>query len=241
MEDLCRCPEGSFFCATIVQYTPNLQVRQSFVCVYSEIHQVLLSGWQRCQLQWWCWQGHKTGQDLWEGGSWCPEDLIFTIDFNKYHVCLLTVQANGYHLFHLSFLYVAHLFLSYLLRLSLSIALQHSRAQQRAWGFATVVGATLNLNQMFQTQVERATRCETQMSGDRAVVECRDYCEQSGCNTGVRGRGASLGLTLGLASLYLVLYNTWDISREIWRELPILKCSASEISLLLEIQISWKV
>ena len=58
---------------------------------------------------------------------------------------------------------------------------------------------------MLQTEVERGTRCETQMSGDRAVVECRDYCRESGCNTGRRTEGGVLSLVLG--SLYLVLNN----------------------------------
>ena len=60
---------------------------------------------------------------------------------------------------------------------------------------------------MFQTEVERGTRCETQMSGDRAVVECRDYCRESGCNTGRRIGGGVLALALVLGSLYLVLSN----------------------------------
>ena len=60
---------------------------------------------------------------------------------------------------------------------------------------------------MFQTEVERGTRCETQMSGDRAVVECRDYCRESGCNKGRRTEGGVLTLALGLGSLYLVLHN----------------------------------
>ena len=61
-------------------------------------------------------------------------------------------------------------------------------------------------HKILQTQVEGATRCENQMSGDRAVVECRDYCEESGCNKALRTRG---GLALTLASLYFVLQH-WD-------------------------------
>ena len=44
------------------------------------------------------------------------------------------------------------------------------------------------------------------MSGDRAVVECRDYCEDHGCNIGPRTEGGALSLALTLASLYLVLH-----------------------------------
>ena len=36
----------------------------------------LLSGRQRCQLQWWRWQGHQTRQDLREGRMW-PKESCF--------------------------------------------------------------------------------------------------------------------------------------------------------------------
>ena len=44
------------------------------------------------------------------------------------------------------------------------------------------------------------------MSGDRAVVECRDYCEENGCNIGLRTESEAWSLALTLASLYLVLH-----------------------------------